>query len=235
MSGDTVECFNCGSPNPSWAQVCRQCGAPIVREPAGRGRSNRIVPTDQASLISIGVAVGSIILAIVAGLFVSGIIPAAPNVAEATPTPTPMPSISAAPSASAGPSTSGSESAAPSQALLGSISYGLGLDAGTHQVTDPTDTFAPGTRFCYSIQLTEPFGVSTLSEEVLRVESDGSLTVVQARDTAAGKIDVSPGLSVAGYNIKTNALASVWGTGDFIMREYRGNELIAEGRFTFTK
>lgn len=233
MSGDTVECFNCGKANPAWAQVCRSCGAPIVRARTG-GRSGGIFPTDQASLISIGVAVSSIVLAIGVGLVFAGIVPPAPNVAEATPTPTPIPSLSAAPSLSAGPSTSGSESAAPSVTLIGTISYGLGLNTSTHQVTSPTDTFGPGTRFCYSILLTEPFGVSTLSEEVLRVESDGSLTVVQSKDKASGKITVTPGLKIAGYDNRTNGLISVWGTGNFIMREYRGAQLIAEGRFTFT-
>jgi hypothetical protein len=64
------------------------------------------------------------------------------------------------------------------------------------------------------------------------VEEDGSLTVVQARENES--IDVTPGLMIAGYNVKTNGLISAWRTGNFIMREYRGAELIAEGRFTFT-
>ncbi len=230
MSGDTVECFSCGSANPGWAQVCRSCGAPIVRAAAG-GRAGGIFPTDQASLISIGVAVGSIILAIGVGLVFAGIVPAAPNIAEATPSPTPIASVSAAPSTSAGPSTSGS--AGPSVApLLGTISYGYGLDSSTHEVTGPTDTFGPGTRFCYSILMTEPFGVSTLGEEVIRVEADGTLTVVQSRQKET--IDVTPGLKIAGYSVRTSGLISVWGTGSFIMREYRGAQLIAEGRFTFT-
>ncbi len=231
MSGDTVECFNCGNTNPAWAQVCRSCGAPIVRSAAG-GRSGGIFPTDRASLISIGAAVGSIVLAIVVGLVFAGIIPPAPNVAEATPTPTPIPSVSAEPSISAGPSTSGSETPVPTPPLIGTITYGLGLNTSTHQVTGPTDTFGPGTRFCYSILLTEPFGVSSLSEEVLRVEADGSLKVVQARENES--IDVTPGLKIAGYSVRTSVLISVWGIGNFIMREYRGAELIAEGHFSFT-
>ncbi len=204
-----------------------------MRAAAG-GRSRGIFPTDQASLVSIGVAVASIAVAIVVGLVFAGIVPPAPNVAAATPTPTPTPSISAAPSGSAGPSTSGSESAAPSVTLIGTISYGFGLNTSTHQVTSPTDTFGPGTRFCYSILLTEPFGVSTLSEEVVRVESNGSETVVQSKDKASGKIDVTPGLKIAGYSVRTNGLISLWGTGNFIMREYRGTQLVTEGHFTFT-
>jgi hypothetical protein len=231
MSGDTVECFNCGNSNPAWAQVCRSCGAPIVRSPTGGRGSGGIFPTDQASLISIGAAVGSIVLAIVVGLVFAGIVPPAPNVAE--PTPTPIPSVSAEPSLSEAPSGSGSETPVPTPPLIGTITYGYGLNTSTHEVTDPTDTFGPGTRFCYSILLTEPFGVSTLSEEVVRVEADGSLKVVQARENES--VDVTPGLMIAGYNVRTNGLISAWGAGNFIMREYRGAELIAEGRFTFTK
>lgn len=230
MSGDTVECFNCGNANPAWAQVCRSCGAPIVRSAAGGPGSGGIFPTDRASLISIGAAVGSIVLAIVVGLVFAGIVPPAPNVAEATPTPTP--SVSAGPSLSEAPGGSVSETPVPTAPLIGTITYGRGLNTSTHEVTDPTDTFGPGTRFCYSILLTEPFGVSTLSEEVVRVEADGSLTVVQARENES--VDVTPGLMIAGYSVRTSGLISVWGTGNFIMREYRGAELIAEGRFSFT-
>ena len=32
MTGDSVECFNCGRANPSWAQVCRSCGVPMRPE-----------------------------------------------------------------------------------------------------------------------------------------------------------------------------------------------------------
>ena len=199
----------------------------------GGTRTGGIFPTDQASLVSIGIAVGSIVLAIAAGLVFAGIVPPAPNIAEATPTPTPVASTSAAPSISTGPSASGSASTGPSAApLIGTITYGLGLNTSTHEVTSPTDTFGPGTRFCYSILLTEPFGVSTLSEEVVRIEADGSEKVVQSKDKET--IDVTPGLMIAGYSVRTNGLISVWGIGNFIMREYRGTELIAEGRFTFT-
>ena len=232
MSADTVECFNCGNTNPAWAQVCRSCGAPIAHSAVGGRGPGGIFPTDQASLISIGVALGSIALAIAVGLFFSGIIPPAPNVPDPTPTPTPIPSVSAEPSISAGPSTSGSETPVPTPPLIGTISFGYGLNTSTHEVTDPTGTFGPGTRFSYSILLPEPFGVSSLNEEVVRVEADGSLKVVQARENES--IPVTPGLKIAGYSVRTSALISVWGTGDFIIREYRGAELIAQGEFTFT-
>ena len=232
MSGDTVECFNCGNTNPAWAQVCRSCGAPIAHAAVGGRGPGGVFPADQASLISIGVAVGSIVLAIAVGLFFSGIIPAAPNAPDPTPTPTPIPSVSAEPSISAVPSTSGSETPVPTPPLIGTITFGYGLNTSSHEVTAPSSTFGPDTRFSYSILLTEPFGVSSLSEEVVRVEADGSLKVVQAREKES--IPVTPGLMIAGYSVRTSALISVWGTGNFIIREYRGAELIAEGKFTFT-
>jgi hypothetical protein len=231
MSGDTVECFNCGHANPSWAQVCRNCGAPMTTEVPRRAGPLGMVPTDRASLTSIGVTVGAILSAIVVGALLSGLIPPAPNVAETTPTPSPSPSGSPtesvpAASGSAGPSTS------PSPSLIGTISYGYALDPTTHLVSEPTESFAPGDQFCYSISLSEPFGTAQIGEEVLRIETDGSLTVVQSRDNE--KMDVTPAAQVAGFCTRATGLIQVWSTGNFIMREYRGVELIAEGRFAMT-
>jgi len=231
MSGDTIECFNCGHANPSWAQVCRSCGAPILPEAARASRSAGVFPTDQSSIISMGVVIGSIFLAIVVGLFASGMVPAAPIVADATPTPSPSPSVSAAPSGSAAPSADSSVSAAPSAELIGAITYGLALDSATHQVSQVTDTFKTGTRFCYSIQLTEPFGVSQITEEISRVESDGTFTVVQSRAVDAGKLTVTPGLTIAGFSFSTNPMLRSWGAGTYVMKEYRGEELIAQAEF----
>src|SRR5918995_5119684 len=101
MTGDTVECFNCGRANPSWAQVCRSCGVPI-KAVAARSGPQAAIPTDQDSLVAIGATLGSIVVAIALGLFLSGIIPDAPPIVEETPTPgpsvTPIPSASFTPS-----------------------------------------------------------------------------------------------------------------------------------------
>ena len=102
----------------------------------------------------------------------------------------------------------------------------------THTVTEPTESFAPGDQFCYSISLTEPFGTAQIGEEVLRIESDGSLTVVQSRDNEI--MDVTPAAQVAGFCTRATGLIQAWSTGNFIMREYRGVELIAEGHFAMT-
>ena len=231
MSGALIECSNCGHGNPSWAQVCRSCGAPILPEADREARSKAIFPTDQSSIVSMGVTIGAILLAIVVGLFASGIVPAAPIVAAATPTPSPSPSASAGASASAAPSGSVDASASGGPQLIGDITYGLVLDATTHEVSQLTDTFTSGTRFCYSIQLTDPFGVSTINEEIARVESDGTFTIVQGRNSDAGTLKVDAGLTIAGYSFSTNPMLRSWGAGTYVMREYRGDELIAESQF----
>jgi len=229
MSGDTIECFNCGHANPSWAQVCRSCGAPIRPDgPAGSG-PHGIFPTDQASLITIGGTVGAIALAIVLGLFLSGVIPAVPAV---TPSPTPSASASASPSVE--PSVL--ESVAPSgsaQALIGTVTFGTGLNPDTKEVTGPTTSFtAASAAFAHSITLSEPFGVNKIQEEVIRVGDDGTETIVQARD----ELDASATSLIAGYKspVTVAALITGWGTGTFILRVYRGAELLAEGGFSLS-
>src|SRR5512146_2453972 len=109
--GETIDCPNCGRPNPGWAQVCRNCGFSL-RRPATRpvGTPQRPFPTDQASLLSIGAAIGSIVLAIVLGLIFSAITPTRPTVGVSSePTPSPIPSFSPSgapsPSPSAAPAT----------------------------------------------------------------------------------------------------------------------------------
>jgi hypothetical protein len=232
MSGETVECFNCGHANPSWAQVCRNCGAPITTELPRRPGALGMFPTDRASLTSIAATLGAILAAIVVGAVLSGLIPPAPNVAEATPTPSPTPSVSPSASSVPNPSGSGGPSASATPSLIGTIAYGYALDPTTHLAVQPTDTYAPGDQFCYSISLTQPFGVSEIGEEVIRVNTDGSLTVVQSRDNE--KLKVTPAAQVFGDCTRATGLIQVWSTGNFIMREYRGAELIAEGHFAMT-
>jgi hypothetical protein len=234
MTGDTVECFNCGRSNPSWAQVCRSCGVPI-KAVAARTGPQAAIPTDQDSLISIGAAIGSILAAIALGLFLSGIIPDAPPILDSTPSPeptgTPIPSASFIPSA-----PPAGETPAPTAPLPGTITFGLGLNRETREVINPTDTFGPGQVFAHSIALPAPFGVSEIQEEVIRIEADGAtLTVVQQRP--GSDLPVSPDALIAGFSVNTNGLISgpgSWGPGTYILRAYRGVELIAEGRFTLT-
>ena len=231
MSGDTIECFNCGHANPSWAQVCRQCG--FALGPGGRSSTGPrgIFPTDQASLISIGATLGAIVLAIGVGLVFAGLLPPAANVAIETPSPSPSPtplaSVSAAPSVLG----SGGPSVVASPSLAGTITFGTGLNTTTREVTNPTTTFVAGSGFAHSISLTQTFAVNTVQEEITRV---GDGTVVQARDK--GSVQVTPSAKVAGFKagVTTTKLIESWGKGDFVMRVYRGVELLAEGHFTFS-
>lgn len=228
MSDETIECFNCGHANPSWAQVCRQCGFALGPSGGSSGGPRGIFPTDQASLISIGGTLGAIVLAIALGLFFAGLLPPAANVAFETPSPspspTPLPSISVAPSVAA--SASASASAAP--VLPGTITFGTGLNNDTREVTGPTTTFVAGTGFAHSIKLTQTFAVNTLQEEITRV-ADG--VIVQPRER--GNVKVTPASMIAGYRVSNaGVLIEGWGKGEFIMRVYRGAELLAEGHFT---
>jgi hypothetical protein len=231
MTGDTVECFNCGHENPSWAQVCRSCGfaiqpaAPVTSGPGG------LFPTDQASLTAIGGTLGAIVAAIALGLILSGLIPPAPNVAEETPSPTPSPSASP----SAFPSVSESPSVLPTPSLPGTVVFGTGWDNNAHQIIGETTTFttaSPG--FAYGIKLAAPIGVDKLEATVVRVEADGSETVVQTRKQ--GDIRVNKTLSTDGLKLPYTMaqLYGSWGKGTHILRVYRGEELLGQGTFTFS-
>ena len=107
---------------------------------------------------------------------------------------------------------------------------GPAVNADTREVTNPTTTFVAGTGFAHSISLTQTFAVNTVQEEITRV-ADGK--VVQPRDK--GSVQVTPSATIAGFKatVDTTRLIASWGKGDFVMRVYRGVELLAEGHFTF--
>ena len=56
MTDETVDCFNCGSSNPAWAQVCRSCGVVLRHGETRIGPAERI-PTDRDSLVSIAAVI----------------------------------------------------------------------------------------------------------------------------------------------------------------------------------
>ena len=234
MTGDTIECFNCGHANPSWAQVCRSCGFAIRPDGPASGSPRGLLPTDQASLISIGGTLGAIVLAIGVGLFLSGLIPPAPNVAVETPSPTasptPLPSVSAAASVSATAAATASPTAPP----IGTVSFGTGLNSALTDVTSPTTAFSAGMGFAHIIRLPTPFGVSTIQEEVVRRDASGKETVVQPRTSSP--LGVNPSKKTAAFRVRdAGTLVTAWGTGTFFLRVYRGGfELLAEGRFTLS-
>ena len=236
MSGDSIECYNCGRANPSWAQVCRSCGVPLQPlSGSPGGRSAGPVPTDQASLISVGLAIGSIAAAILIGVVLSGIIPDAPAnpdvsltpvpsaAGEPTPSPTPVPSKKARGQATG--------SARPSRAALpGTVTFGTALDSDTMQVSGQTNTFSSGETFAHSVHLSEPFGVPAILEDVIHIGSDGSRTVVQDKES----LEIDPAVDTVGFATTVDALQG-WGDGRFILRVYRQTgedvELLAQGQF----
>jgi hypothetical protein len=233
MTGDTIECFNCGHLNPSWAQVCRSCGFAIRPDGPASGVPRGIVPTDQASLISIGGTLGAIALAILVGLFLSGLIPPAPNVAVETPSPTPSPTPHASASAAPSVAASTAPSATPAAPPVGTISFGTGLNSTLAGVTGPTTAFSAGTGFAHVIRLPTPFGVTTIQEEVVHVDASGKETVVQPR--ASGALNVNASKVTAAFRVgDAGTLVRAFGTGNFILRVYRGAELLAEGHFTLS-
>jgi hypothetical protein len=232
MTGETVECFNCGRANPSWAQVCRYCGVPLVAGVAAAEPSG-LFPTDQRSLISMGAAIGTIVAAVIVGLILSSLNPTDPTVGVAT-SPTPHPSITVRPSASTPPvaTPTPEPTPTPTPALPGTLVLGGGRNRQTCEISGETDTFAPGSVFAQSITLDEAFGVSALGEEVSRV-TDGKEKVVQSRQS--GQVAAPSRAKVVCYATAANNLIKAWGAGTYIMRVYRGDEKIAEAGFKLTK
>lgn len=237
MTSDTVDCFNCGRSNPSWAQVCRSCGVPMRPGGAGARPPSGPLPTDRDSLLSIGAGLGTMVAAIILGLALSGMLPEAAAVIE-TPTPSPTPSI--VPSPSEAPPSDTPEASPTPEPLLGTITFGYGLNQSTQEVIDVTDTFARGQEFCHSVGMRQRFKVRFLFEEILKIEENGDLTVVQRRrEGRVGPID--PNSRRVGFCAPAEWLidgvggTEGWGTGDFLLRDYRVRrepQLLAEERFT---
>ena len=233
MTGETVDCFNCGRPNPEWAQVCRSCGVPLRHGFASTVPEGR-VPTDPGSLISIGAVIATIIGAILIGLFIANLNPTDPTLigGQATPTATativPLPSASGSiPPAVSAPAATATP--APTPALPGTIAFGTGIDP-DGQITGATDTFTPNVYFAHVVTMTEPFGVAEVGEQVVRVEEDGTETEVVA--AAGNTLSVDPASTSGGIVCCiAGELIGELGPGNFILRVYRGEELIAQGNF----
>jgi hypothetical protein len=234
MTGDSVDCFNCGRSNPSWAQVCRSCGVPMRPGGAGARPPSGPFPTDRDSLLSIGGGLATMVLAIGIGLMLSGMLPEAASVIE---TPTPEPTVSIEPTPSVAPTKSPKPTPEPTPELLGTVTFGRGLDRSTREVTDRTDTFGPGDLFCHSVALRQRFGVTSIQEEVLRLKPNGTGTVVQARSDGTFE-PIDPNTHIFGICGNADVLIGAWGPGDYLLRDYRqrnGLQLISEGRFTLTE
>jgi hypothetical protein len=232
MTGDTVECFNCGRPNPGWAQVCRSCGVPLVAAGSSSAPTGPF-PTDQASLMSMGAAIGAVLLVIVVGFLLSNLGRSTPTVGFQTPSPSARASFSFEPSSSAAGSlpAAPTDTPVPTPALPGTVTFGTALDRGTQTVSAPATAFTPqSAAFAHSIAFTAPYGAASLSEEVVKVAGDGTESIVQTRE--AGTFAVDPNATVLGYSAPIGGLYRDWGPGQYVMRVYRGDEKVAEGTFT---
>ena len=173
MTDQTVDCFNCGRANPEWAQVCRTCGVALRHGEARIVPTGRY-PTDRDSLISIGAVIGTILGALLLGLFVSSLNPMDPT-AGANGSPTPIPTATQTEPPSVAPSVSASVEPTPSPtpALPGTIAFGTELN-GDNIVVEPVETFTPGMVFAHSITTTEPFGAANVNEPRIESSLDGT-------------------------------------------------------------
>src|SRR5918999_3712331 len=140
MTEETVECFNCGRPNPAWAHVCRHCGVPL-RPDAPIAPTTGFVPTDEGSLVSLAATIGSILAAVFVGFLLSSLNPSSPTVGVTSPSPSPSPTESVAPTEEAIVATSTPAPTPPPTPtpvpLPGTVAFGTGIDA-NGDVTNPT-------------------------------------------------------------------------------------------------
>lgn len=223
MTDETVECFNCGRANPEWAQVCRSCGVPLRHGQASAAPGGRF-PTDRNSLISMGAVVGTILAAVLVGVFVSSLNPSDPSLALATPSPSATPEATAEPSETPVPTESATAGPTPVP-LPGTLAFGNELDA-DGRVTEEVETFTPSMTFAYSVEVADGFGTDQIFNEVVRVDDD--LTVVLPREG----VGVNAEETVFGYIVgPASNFVTEWGPGEYAWRVYIGDELVARKRF----
>jgi hypothetical protein len=234
MTDETVDCYNCGRANPEWAQVCRSCGVPLRHGEARVVPTGRI-PTDQGSLISIAAVVGTILLAVVIGIFVSNLNPTDPSVGQGTPSPSVDPSAASSGEPSVAPSVDPSVAASaapsapaatPTPALAGTLAFGESID-GNGRIATPVDTFTPNMNFAYSVSVPGGFGEPQIWNEVVRL-GEGDPVVVLEREA----VTVDPAAETFGYVIgQAQIFISAWGPGEYEWRVYVGDEVVARGPF----
>lgn len=222
MTDETVDCFNCGRENPEWAQVCRSCGVTLRHGEARVAAGDRF-PTDQSSLISMAAVLGTIVLAVIVGLFVSGLNPTEPTVGQPTPTPTLAPATPS-PTAEPIPTDTPAPTPVPTPERRGTLAFGTGLDGGRN-VTGATDTFTPSMTFAYSVSIPGGFGASEMRNEISRTSDPTEVVSDEA-------FPVDPAAEAIGYTLgSASGFVSGWGPGEYIWRVYAGDELVAEAPF----
>lgn len=231
MTDETVDCFNCGRANPEWAQVCRSCGVPLRHGEARIVPTGRF-PTDQASLISIGAVIGTIVLAVLAGLFVSGLNPTEPSVGEASPTPTASVEPTLEPTLEPSPTATPEPTPTPTPGLPGTIAFVSQLND-DREIVEPVETFTPGVAFAYSVTTPDGFGADRIENEIAKQgEGDAEEVIVLERQG----VGVNPDATTFGYVIGTAGdFLGPWGPGTFEWRVYVDDTLVARGTFAFTE
>ena len=233
MTGETVECFNCGHANPAWAQVCRNCGVPLRPGVAHTAPSGRF-PTDRDSVISLIAAIGAIAAAVVVGLILANISPSSPTVGRATPIPsgTEIAQSSGAPEVTPVPVATPTPVPTPVP-LPGTLAFGTGVD-GSGNLTGKTNTFAPGSTFAHLITDSAAFGRDKIGEGVVQIAADGKET--QVVDPAQNTLPVGPTAKRAIFGpIQTDQLRNaLGGPGKYRMEVFVGTKKIAQGTFTLT-
>ena len=222
MTDETIDCFNCGRANPEWAQVCRSCGVPLRHGEAALAQPGRF-PTDQDSLISMGAVVGTILLAVLLGFFISNLNPTDPTVGLASPTPTAVPSPTATPI----PTDTPAPTPTATPALAGTITFGNELADG--QVVEPVDAFAPSDPFAYTISMPETFGASRFDNEIAQIVDGERIVVLQRQG-----VDVNAGATSFSHVIDpASNLFAEWGAADYEWQVYVGDEVVARGSFRY--
>jgi hypothetical protein len=220
---ETVDCYNCGRSNPEWAQVCRSCGVQLRHGQARIIPTGRF-PTDASSLVSIAAVIGTILGAVLIGLFVSSLNPTDPSVGVASPTPSPTLAPTVEPTETPLPTETPAPSAAP-RSLPGTLTFGESLDA-EDRIAEEVETFTPSMTFAYSVEMPGGFGAPRIENEVVRV--DEGRTVVLAPES----IDVPPDATVFGYVVgPAGGFIDEWGPGEYAWRVYIDDELVARKRF----
>lgn len=224
MTEETVDCFNCGRANPEWAQVCRSCGV-ALRHGEARVVPTGPFPTDQTSLISIGAVVGTILAAVLIGVFVSGLNPTDPVVGQPTPSPSPSAEESLEPTIEPLPSDTPVPTPTATPALRGTLAFGTGLD-NAGNVTGATDTFTPSTNLAYALTIPGGLGAPQMRNEISRT-SDPAKVVL---DDPLANLD--PADELVGFNLGSAAgFVQDFGPGEYVWRIYVGDELIAQAPF----
>ena len=225
MTDETVDCHNCGRPNPEWAQVCRSCGV-ALRHGDARAVPAGPFPTDRDSLISMGAVVATILAAVFVGLFVSGLNPTESGVGQATPTPSATVQATPTPEPEATPTPQPEATPTPTPGLPGTLAFGEAID-GDGRVTEPVEQFTPSMTFAYSVTVPDGFGEPQIQNEVARIEGEEE-TIVLEREA----VTVDPSSSTFGYVIgPASNFVSAWGPGEYEWRVYVGDEVVARQRF----